>query len=145
MVDAKLVVCQLRGVRATMQPDTTIFLVEDDAAVRDSLKLALETYGYRVRDFASSAEFLRSGASREKSCLVLDLHMPEISGLELVERLIADKPAPPAVLITGRADEAVRRRARAVGVFAVIEKPFDTALLMRAMDRAMEAAGATWH
>jgi two-component system, LuxR family, response regulator FixJ len=128
-----------------MQPDTTIFLVDDDSAVRDSLKLALETYGYRVRDFASSADLLRSGDFREKSCLVIDMHMPEISGLELVERLVADKPVPPAVLITGRADDAVRRRARAAGVFAVIEKPFETALLVRAMDGAMEASRARCH
>ena len=122
-----------------MQPDTTIFLVDDDPAVRDSLKLSLETYGFTVRDFASGSEFLASGDRAENSCLVLDMHMPVVSGLEVLEQLAVRKIAPPTVIITGRADDSIRQRARAAGAVAVLEKPFDTTALLRAMRQAMDA------
>ena len=128
-----------------MQPDTTVFIVDDDPAVRDSLKLLLETYGFSVRDFASGSDFLASGARAENSCLVLDMHMPVISGLDLLEQLAVKKIAPPTVIITGRADGNLRQRARAAGAFQVIEKPFDTPALLRAMRQAMDAAHEAAH
>ena len=63
-----------------MRRDATVFLVDDDPAVRDSLKLLLETYGFTVRDFASGSEFLASGERAETGCLVLDMHMPVALG-----------------------------------------------------------------
>jgi two-component system response regulator FixJ len=123
-----------------MRPDTTIFLVDDDPAVRDSLKLLLETYGFIVRDFASGRDFLASGERAENGCLVLDMHMPLVSGLELLEQLAVHSAVPPTVIITGRADDGIRQRARAAGAYEVIEKPFDTATLLKAMRQAMDAA-----
>jgi two-component system response regulator FixJ len=125
-----------------MQAKTTIFLVDDDPAVRDSVKLALETYGFTVRDFASGSDFLASGDGAENACLVLDMHMPVINGLDLLEQLAANKIAPPTVIITGRADDTIKRRAHAAGAFEVLEKPFDTAALLTAMRQAMDAAVA---
>lgn len=122
-----------------MTHDTTIFLVDDDTAVRDSLKLLLETHGLAVRDFASGAQLLQESAPRPGDCLVCDVHMPVMSGLEIVETLTRRGIASPAILITGRADEALRRRARAAGAFLLIEKPFDGDVLIDAIDRALNA------
>jgi two-component system, LuxR family, response regulator FixJ len=124
-------------------PHPTIFLIDDDPAVRDSLKLFLETYGYVVRDFASGSEFLKCGNRAEAGCLVVDMHMPMVSGLDLLEQLAAEKAVPPTVLITGRADPATRHRAVAAGVFEVIEKPFDPAALLTALQGAVDAARPT--
>src|SRR5690348_7375567 len=122
-----------------MTQDTTIFLVDDDTAVRDSLKLLLETHGLAVRDFASGAQLLQESAPRPGDCLVCDVHMPVMSGLEIVETLARRGIASPAILITGRTDEALRRRARAAGAFLLIEKPIDGDLLIDAIDRALNA------
>jgi two-component system, LuxR family, response regulator FixJ len=122
-----------------MRPDTTIFLVDDDPAVRDSLKLLLETYGFTMRDFASGSDFLASGARVEKACLVLDMHMPVISGLDLLERLAVKRTVPPTVIITGRVDADIRQRARRRRLPGD-RKPFDTAALLKAMDAAQTAA-----
>jgi two-component system response regulator FixJ len=122
-----------------MRPDTTVFLVDDDPAVRDSLKLLLETYGFTVRDFASGNDFLASGERPETGCLVLDMHMPVVSGLDVLEQLAVKSTVPPTVIITGRADDSIRQRAYAAGALAVIEKPFDPAALLRAMHQAMDA------
>jgi two-component system response regulator FixJ len=123
-----------------MQRDATVFLVDDDPAVRDSLKLLLETYGFVVREFASGDDFLASGERAEAGCLVLDMHMPVVSGIELLEQLGVKSAVPPTVIITGRADAGIRQRARAAGAFRVLEKPFDTAALLEAMRQAMDAA-----
>jgi two-component system, LuxR family, response regulator FixJ len=128
-----------------MRPDTTIFLVDDDPAVRDSLKLLLETYGFIVRDFASGSDFLASGERAENACLVLDMHMPIVSGLDLLEQLAVKSAALPTVIITGRADDSIRQRARAAGAYQVIEKPFDAAALLRAMNHAVDAAQTAVH
>jgi len=123
-----------------MAHDATIFLVDDDTAVRDSLKLLLETHGLAVRDFASGAQLLQGSAPRPGDCLICDVHMPVMSGLDVVETLAKRGVTSPAILITGRADEALRRRARAAGAFLLIEKPFDGDQLIDAIDRALSPA-----
>jgi two-component system, LuxR family, response regulator FixJ len=125
-----------------MRRDATVFLVDDDPAVRDSLKLLLETYGFTVRDFASGSEFLASGERAETGCLVLDMHMPVVNGLDLLEQLAVKKIAP-TVIITGRADAGIRQRAHAAGAVAVLEKPFDATTLLNAMRQAMDESQAT--
>jgi two-component system, LuxR family, response regulator FixJ len=120
-----------------MTHDPTVFLVDDDTAVRDSLKLLLETHGLAVRDFASGAELLELGTPRPGDCLVCDVHMPVMSGLDVVETLAKRGVASPAILITGRVDEALRQRARAAGAFLLLEKPFDGDLLVAAITRAL--------
>jgi two-component system, LuxR family, response regulator FixJ len=122
-----------------MARDTTVFLVDDDAAVRDSLKLLLETHGLAVKDFESGNALLQDGMPRAGDCLVCDIHMPVMSGIDLIETLASRGVSRPTILITGRADAALRRRAQAAGAFLVLEKPFDGSLLLDAIDRAVEA------
>jgi two-component system response regulator FixJ len=121
-----------------VQPPT-IFLVDDDSAVRDSLRLLLEAHGLAVKEFASGSELLQDGTLRLGDCLVCDVHMPIVSGLDLIEALARRGAAAPTILITGRADAAIHRRAEAVGAFLVLEKPFDGTVLIEAIDRAIEA------
>jgi CheY-like chemotaxis protein len=95
-----------------MRPNTTVFLVDDDPAVRDSSKLLLETTGFILRDFASGRDFLASGERTLNGCLMLGLHMLLVSGLDLLEQLAIQATVPPTVILTGRADDNIRQRAR---------------------------------
>jgi two-component system response regulator FixJ len=100
-----------------------IYIVDDDAAVRDSLRLLLECEGFEAQEFASCREFLDADWTEEGGCLIVDVHMPDMSGVELLESMLRDGEKLPAIVISGRIDAATRSRARAAGVIAIIEKP----------------------
>jgi two-component system response regulator FixJ len=100
----------------------TVAIVDDDAAVRDSLRLLLEVIGYSVAAFGSAAEFLTADLC-SMSCLILDHHMPETTGLELAERLWLDGVVIPILLVTGSPSPAIVARAAQLGVDRVLEKP----------------------
>jgi two-component system response regulator FixJ len=118
----------------------SICVVDDDDAVRDSLRMLLESYGKTVEDFASARAFLARGRERHYGCLLLDLHMPEMSGLDLLDAMHEDGPWPPAILISGRIDPASARHAREAGAYAVLDKPVDDATLLRSIEGAMAAS-----
>jgi two-component system, LuxR family, response regulator FixJ len=99
-----------------------VAIVDDDEAVRDSLRLLLEVVGYWVETFASAAEFLEA-ETRGLTCLILDHHMPEMTGLELAEKLRADGADIPILLVTGSPSSEIARRAAELGVDRVLQKP----------------------
>ena len=99
----------------------TVAIVDDDDAVRDSLRFLLEVIGHPVETFASAAEFEEAEMQR-LACLILDHHMPEVTGLELVERLQVDGLGIPIVLITGSPPPAIAARAAELGI-RVLAKP----------------------
>jgi two-component system, LuxR family, response regulator FixJ len=99
-----------------------VAIVDDDAAVRDSLRFLLEVVGHPVETFASAAEFLNAEQQR-LACLILDHHMPEMTGLELAERLRADGSGIPILLITGSPSPAIVARAAELGIYRVLAKP----------------------
>ncbi len=106
-------------------PDMSVHavaIVDDDAAVLDSLKLLIELAGHRVHTYVSAAAFLSNGASRP-SCLILDHNMPGMNGLELAARLRAEGVDLPILLITGSPSPAIVARAAQLGVEKVLEKP----------------------
>jgi len=107
-----------------------IAIVDDDEAVRDSLKLLLEAYGLGVGTYGSAQEFLASGGERASWCLLLDVHMPGMSGVELLRRLKAGASRIPAIVMTGSPDAALRRQALEAGAHAVFEKPVDDKMLL---------------
>jgi len=121
-------------------PTDCIVVVDDDDAVRDSVGILLETHGLRVRDFASGAEFLHSDVHNIMSCLLIDYHMPEMTGLEVVEELQRMGRSCPTVLITGLADETIVQRALAAGIMAILEKPPPDDVLIDTVLVAVNAA-----
>ena len=106
----------------------TVAVVDDDHAVRDLLRFLLEVLGYPVEIFASAAEFLRANV-RHFACLILDHHMPNMTGLELAGRLRADGAVIPILLITGSPSPTISARAATLGVKVLDKPPSDEALI----------------
>lgn len=99
-----------------------VAIVDDDAAVRDSLELLLEIVGLKSEGFASGAAFLKADL-QHIACLVLDYHMPGMTGLELVEHLRVRGVTIPTLLVTGMPDPKIVVRAAELGIARVVEKP----------------------
>ena len=122
-----------------MPEDPVIYVVDDDEAVRDSLKILLESYGMRVEDFGSIADFHRGRVAGRKGCMILDLHLPGTSGLDyLASRDGANEL--PVIMITGRGDAATRERARQMGAQAFLDKPISEAALLAHIREAIGSA-----
>jgi two-component system, LuxR family, response regulator FixJ len=120
-----------------MAEATMIFLVDDDEAVRDSLKLLLESYDCLVEDFGSTREFLKAYRPRDKQCLVLDHHLPDETGLDFLESIDGASLRIPVILMTGGGDRALKERALRAGVTAYFDKPLDNAILLGAIFTAI--------
>jgi len=115
----------------------SVIVVDDDDAVRDSLKTLLELQSFTVATFETCQDFL-SADVRDATCLVLDIHLPGMSGFDLVETMRRAKQNVPTILITARCDNAIRDRARALGVVELLEKPIEFNALMTAIGRCAE-------
>lgn len=126
----------------TQRENRAIGIVDDDDAVRDSLKVLLESHGMEVREFASPAEFLDAGRALEYRCLVLDLHMPVTSGLDLLETLRAEGERVPAVILTANPDPKLQQRMDKAGLSAVLVKPVPADELL---DRIARACASPLH
>lgn len=120
-----------------MSEDPTVFVVDDDDAVRDSLQVLLEAEGYRTEGFASARAFLDAYAPGRPGCLVADVRMPDMSGLELQEVVVARRLAVPMVIVTGHADVPMAVRAMKAGAVDFIEKPFTDMAILDAVRRAL--------
>lgn len=105
--------------------DFTVVIVDDDAAVRDSLALLLQVEGFVVQAYASAREFLDGWRSSPRACVLLDMRMPGMDGMQLLRHITAAAPDVPVVLITGDSDRALQRRAQQAGATAVLSKPLD--------------------
>ena len=105
-------------------------VVDDDEAVRDSLGFLLETAGLNVVTYSSAAQFLSEASLDDLACLVVDQHMPELTGLQLIARLRGQGVTLPIALITGSPSADLIRLARELGVAGVLEKPLDDAALL---------------
>lgn len=113
-----------------------ISIVDDDPAVRSGLRRLMDTVGLVAQTFASAAEFLASPAMSATTCLILDVCMPGIDGLELQRRLRDANWNVPIIVISAHADEEVRARALRAGAIAFFAKPFSTEALLDAIDAA---------
>jgi two-component system, LuxR family, response regulator FixJ len=105
------------------QPPVTILVIDDDSAVRKSLKFSLELEGYAVRTYADGRALLDDAHLPASGCLVVDQVMPGMSGLDVVDALRTRGVSMPAVLIVSSTNHTLRQRASAVGI-AIVEKPF---------------------
>jgi two-component system response regulator FixJ len=115
----------------------TVLIVDDDAAVRSSLKFALEVEGLNVRLYAGAAALLAEGDLPKSGCLVVDYRMPGMDGLQLVEALKAREVFLPVILITGRANKQLRRFAEELGISYVLEKPLSDGALVESIHSAL--------
>ncbi|HET9699928.1 MAG TPA: response regulator [Burkholderiales bacterium] len=118
--------------------EATVFIVDDDAAVRDSLSLLLGVRGFRTACFASAESFLASHRGGEAGCLLLDVRMPGISGLDLQTELVKRGDPLPVIIITGHGDVPMARAALKAGAEDFLEKPVDEDSLLKAMTTALD-------
>jgi RNA polymerase sigma factor (sigma-70 family) len=118
-------------------PEQIIYLVDDDEALRDSLVWLLESQGFKVEAFASAEDFLRAWRPEFNGCLLLDVRMPGMSGLELHERLRAQYCTLPVIFITGHGDVPMAVAALKKGAVDFIEKPFNDAELLRLVSQCL--------
>jgi len=116
----------------------TVFVVDDDAEVRNALKLLLESVGLPVVCYASAHEYLEAFDERLPGCLVTDIRMPGMSGLDMQEKLTEYPIHPPVIIITGHGDVPMAVRAVQAGAVDFIEKPFRDQLLLDSVHRAIE-------
>ena len=117
-----------------------VYIVDDDEPVRDSMKALLEACAFEVRDYGSCQSFIDQFDGKPKGCLVLDLHLPAMSGLEFIERYGPNLHGLPVIMVSGRGDPATFARAREAGVSAFLEKPFEEDQLLDAVQRLLPAA-----
>lgn len=122
----------------------TVYVVDDDEAVRDSLQWLLEGKDYRVKCFESAESFLARFDPREVACLITDIRMDGMSGLELQDRLIERKSPLPTVIITGHGDVPMAVNTMKKGAVDFIEKPFKEDALVALVERMLEQARATF-
>ena len=120
--------------------DRAASIFDDDEPVRDSTCALLESHGLPVRAFASADALLRNGALEHGDCLLLDNHMPGMTGVELVEALRAKGIRIPVIMFTSRGDVALKQRAMRAGVLIVLDKPVKEEHLLQAIAIARMAA-----
>ena len=124
---------------AEMPKRTLISIVEDDQPFRESMRKLMTLLGYTVEAFPSAADFLASPLSPETACLVADVHMPGMTGVELHRHLVDAGYAIPTILVTAYPDEVVRDRALKDGVVCYLSKPVDDDHLERCLRSALAA------
>ncbi|HEY1416611.1 MAG TPA: response regulator [Myxococcaceae bacterium] len=131
-----------RTVSSRSSPEAMVAVVEDDAAARRALSRMLRAQGFRVASFSSAEELLQALADLRPGCLVIDVMLPGMSGPDLLERLRADQVRLPAIFVTGRIDAPQMLRRRGLGDVPCLQKPFEPALLVQAVSRAVDAVSS---
>ena len=114
-----------------------VHLVDDDEAIRRSVGFALKTSGFQVRSYENGVEILKSAPDLEPGCILLDIRMPGMDGLEVQEALKAKGVTLPVIIMTGHGDVNLAVRAMKAGALDFIEKPFEKAVLLGAVEHAM--------
>lgn len=128
-----------RGEALMTTPQPEVFLVDDDASVRTALTRLLKSKGYTVRAFPSAHAFLESGAHLCPGCLLLDLHLPGVGGMELYERLREEGAPMPVIFLTGYGDIPTSVRAMKAGAMDFLPKPVPRPALLAAVEVALKA------
>jgi FixJ family two-component response regulator len=123
-----------------MSTKTLISIVDDDQDFRDALTSLIRSHGYKARAFSSATAFLASRSIRTTSCLIADVHMPAMTGVELYSRLVESRNAIPTILVTAYPDDGVRARALTAGVICYLSKPFNADELLACIRAALGRA-----
>jgi len=123
---------------SSKKPDALVYLVDDEFAVRDSLSLLIESTGQTVRSFESAEAFLKNYDSKQPGCLLLDVRMPSMSGLELQDELLRREISIPIIFISGHAGIPDSAKAFRAGAVDFLEKPFDNETLLERIKEAIK-------
>lgn len=126
-----------------MNHEPTVFIVDDDPAMRTSLRWLIESVGLHVETYPSAADFLANYDPVRPGCLVLDVRMPGMSGLELQEKLATRHAPVPIIVITGHGDVAMAVRAMKTGAVDFIEKPFNDQVLLDRIQQSLDKDAET--
>jgi len=122
----------------TQASDRIVAVIDDDESCRTALKEMLRSAGLSALAFASAEDFLKSGRQRQTGCLISDIRMPGMSGLELQAKLNADRCRIPTIFITAHGDEKMRMQALRAGAVEFLAKPFDDEALLERVRTALE-------
>jgi two-component system, LuxR family, response regulator FixJ len=122
-------------------PCPKVFVIDDDEAVRDSIKVLLEVHGIDVEDYGSAGEFARHYRRPRRGCVVLDQHLPGLSGVDFLNSPAGRQLGLPVILMTGRGDPGLEKRARAAGVAGYLQKPVSERLLIATVERVTAGQG----
>jgi two-component system response regulator FixJ len=120
-----------------MPADACVYVVDDDEAVRDSLFALLEANGYTSRTFSSAQEFLAAAPTLRPGCLIADIRMPGMDGLEMQQRLVERSLPFPLIVVTGHGDVPLAVRAMKAGALDFIEKPFAAETILHSAESAL--------
>lgn len=124
-----------------MPSDVTIHVIDDDEAARESLEFLLRTAGINVKTHESAVDFLKGAAEIKSGCIVTDVRMPEITGIDLLKKLKDLKVDVPVILVTGHGDVPLAVEAMKIGAADFLEKPFDDEALLAAVRSALDRQG----
>lgn len=127
---------------ANSQPKPIVFVVDDDISVRESLELMIKFAGWQPETFASAEEFLARPRTTKPSCLVLDISLPELDGLELQKLIASERSDMPIIFITGHGDVPMTVQAMKAGAAEFLTKPFDDEVLLSAIRHAIKRSAA---
>ena len=126
-----------------MSGEPIIVVIDDHESMRSSLRALLESAGFQVKDYPAAAAYLDDGAAAGGDCMVVDVRMPGMSGIELQEELVLRSILLPVIVMTGHGDVALAVRAMKGGAFDFLEKPFDDEALLAAIQRALSESRRT--
>ena len=125
-----------------LQPTPVVFVVDDDISVRESLELMIRCAGWQPETFGSAQEFLEWPRAEGPSCLILDVSLPGLSGLDLQQRIMAERGDMPIIFITGHGDVPMTVRAMKAGAVEFLMKPYSDEALLAAVRNAIERSQA---
>ncbi len=124
-----------------MRQAAVISIVDDDESVREATKSLVRSLGYKAATFGSAEEFLGSTEMMATACLITDVQMPGLSGVELQDRLIADGHQMPTIFVSAFPDERVQRRVLGSGAIGYLHKPYEEDRLIECIDTALKSRG----
>ena len=121
-----------------MSTELSISVVDDDDSFRLAIVGSLRSLGYAAQGFASGEEFIAANGAESCDCLITDIHMPGMSGIDLIKQLHAQGLSVPTIMITGRPEPGLETNATALGTVCLLRKPFETDALIHCLEKALK-------
>ncbi len=125
-----------------MAQQSVVSVIDDDASLREAVVGLVRSLGHAASGFASAEAFLAAGGQADSACIIADIHMPGLSGLELTQKLSDDGCPAPVILMTARGEDGLQERAAASGAYCVLLKPFAVDALIGCLETALAEARA---